>query len=1190
MFVQPKSDGRIRPLVDLRLRNQNTIKDHSPIPNQQVILNSVGRAKYRSKIDLSDAYFQTRVHPEDEKYNTIKTPFGAFACKIMLQGDTNAPATFMRVMEDTLSEYLGDFVWVYLDDILIFSETPSDHIRHVDLVCRKLKGAQLYASPKKSVFFADKLEILGHIIDDNGIHPAPEKIRKISDWTTPKNKKELERFNGIVNYVSQFLPHIATIAAPLTELTGKAEWEWTALHDAAFNQVKLAADDKRILTPLDYSNLADPIWLFTDASLTGTGAWVGQGPTPESAKPASFHSKKLTPTQTNYPTHQQEALAIVEAVKAFDHLLAGTKFTIVTDHQSLRYMMTQKSLGERQQRWANFLNRYEFEIQYRRGKTNYLADALSRLHEDNSSSTDLYLQDPTETTHNPPTITDDQYSAMVSSASSLEPMDDEQLTQASQLMNEVEEGELLSEQQQMPPITAEEPWTGTIYGGSLASYLTTRAQKRKQDREKAAELAESSSPPAGPEHASMSWTACYDDNCPVHLDDKLGENWFPKKRRRSTPSKRSSSSPPRTSPLGRVLESSPPPPGEQTLYPQDMPPTSPTADITSPISDTREIIPPPAADSLPDTGRAEEIVIAGQLLDVETTLLGSFKDAMLRGLRKDPLYQRALDSSKSGKHYWIADGILKVTTTSGPDATYIPEGRFEKGVSLREYILSTVHDRLGHFSAAKCYRYAIAFFWWPQMRSDFTLYIRSCDKCQKNKEPTTLPGGDPLTLPIPTEAYQSLAVDFAGPFPKSMNFESIFVIMDRFTSYTHLVPVTTNCTAAEAFELLQKTVFDIHGRPLSIVMDQDPRFTSRFFQQTMKSLSIEIWMATQYHHQTNGQVERRIRTIKQMMRNYVNKRQNDWCQALPKIAAAINGAPHESLGMSPYQALYGRPYRVLPPLTHSNTKVPAADDIIDNHEATRLEVEQALNHARFRQTVQAQKRRNPQPQWDIGQRVLIYGKAYNPPKGRSRKLQPRWFGPFAIKEFNEDTEDYKLDLGYRYRRQKPWFHVSVLKQYHENDDTKFPTRRFTRPEPMIIDNEPEWEVESILDHRTQQNRHEFLIHWKDFPTDDDSWEPIENLEGAQELIAEYWETNGEAGMPIPTISTHYVRQSWGPMEVSIRERQSQEDVSDFWDPYDDAEYESYDEDMGFNADELYGEDYFETGDLGEGNTLFWSKD
>src|SRR5437660_7465285 len=207
---------------------------------------------------------------------------------------------------------------------------------------------------------------------------------------------------------------------------------------------------------------------------------------------------------------------------------------------------------------------------------------------------------------------------------------------------------------------------------------------------------------------------------------------------------------------------------------------------------------------------------------MKNQLLGQYKPAMLQALCKDPLYIRALDSSKAGKHYYISDGILKVNTTTSKDMIYIPQGCLEGGISLWEFILQHVHDHLEHFSVAKCYLYAIAFFWWPQMRQDFNLYVCSCDQCQKNKEPTTLPVGDPLNLPIPTEAYQSLAVDFAGPFPKSEGFESIFVIMDRFTSFTHLVPVTTTITASETFDVLQKHIFNIHGRPLSIVMDQDP--------------------------------------------------------------------------------------------------------------------------------------------------------------------------------------------------------------------------------------------------------------------------------------------------------------------------------------------------------------------------------
>jgi hypothetical protein len=333
----------------------------------------------------------------------------------------------------------------------------------------------------------------------------------------------------------------------------------------------------------------------------------------------------------------------------------------------------------------------------------------------------------------------------------------------------------------------------------------------------------------------------------------------------------------------------------------------------------------------------------------------------------------------------------------------------------------------------------------------------------------------------------------------------------------------------------------------------------------MKTLGIEAWMATQYHHQTNGQVERRIRTIKQVMRNFVNKRQNNWFPALPKIAAAINGAPHESLGMSPYQALYGRPYRVIPPLIHSNTKIPAADEIIANHEATRREVELALNHARFRQTVQAQKKRGPQHNWQPGQRVLIYGKAYNPPQGRSRKLQPRWFGPFSIIQYDPETQNYKLDLGNRYKRQKPWFHSSVLKLYHENDEDKFPSRKFTRPEPLIINKEEEWEVSEILDHRLQQNRHEFLVRWKGYPPEDDSWEPLENLEGATEMVGEWWTANGQEE-EVPQISSHFIRQQWSPMSVSVQSMKLGEDPEGFWEPYSDEEYDSVEEEQ----------DYFET--------------
>jgi len=312
----------------------------------------------------------------------------------MMQGDMNVPATFVRVMEDLFHQELGEYVCVYIDNIFIFTNTIKDHIEHVTAVCDKLRNAGLYANPKKSMFFAEELKIVGYMIDQDGLHPAPEKIGSIIDWTKPKNQKELGHFNGMVNYISQFLHHAARITAPLTELTRKAEWLWTDRQYAAFEAVKGAAEKHQGLKPIDYT-ISDMLWLFTVASPTGSGAWAGQRPTRDATRPAAFHSRKLTPSQNAYPTYHQEALTIIADIPSFVYLLRDRCFTVVTDHESLTKWMTQKCLSERQQRWLTFLSQFDFEIEYQPTTENFLADYPSRIHEGNSNSIDIMLRDTT---------------------------------------------------------------------------------------------------------------------------------------------------------------------------------------------------------------------------------------------------------------------------------------------------------------------------------------------------------------------------------------------------------------------------------------------------------------------------------------------------------------------------------------------------------------------------------------------------------------------------------------------------------------------------------------------------------------------------------------------------------------------------------------------------------------------------
>jgi len=267
----------------------------------------------------------------------------------MMQEDMGAPGTFVRTMEDCFHDELGKNIRGYIDDIFVFSDTLEEHIIDVTNPCSKLENADYYANPKLRVFFATKLDILGHMIEDDGIHPAPKKIRTIMDWTRPANQKELQRFNGMVNYITQIISNIGTITAPVTVLSGNAEWLWTDLQKAAFEVVKRAADKDKVLRLIDY-NKPDMIWLFTDESHTGTGPWIGQGPTRDVVRPAAFHSRKLTPSQSNLLTHQQETLVITEAMEAFAPHLLYRQFTVVTDHESLTKPMTHKNLNGRQQR------------------------------------------------------------------------------------------------------------------------------------------------------------------------------------------------------------------------------------------------------------------------------------------------------------------------------------------------------------------------------------------------------------------------------------------------------------------------------------------------------------------------------------------------------------------------------------------------------------------------------------------------------------------------------------------------------------------------------------------------------------------------------------------------------------------------------------------------------------------------
>lgn len=377
----PKKDGRLRTVVDCRQRNDNTVKDVTPLPDQEVIREDMARAKFRSKIDLVDAYEQIRVKPEDVHKTAFSTIAGTYISNIMQQGDCNAPATFQRLMTFIFRDCIGRFMHVYLDDIFIFTNSIEEHEQCLRIVFERLRKHQLYLKWSKCELYAQKVDCLGHIIDNQGIHPDEDKLSRIRDWRTPRNYNDIQRFVGLVNYVANFLPNISMYTGPLMSMTQNgAAFFWRPLHQRCFEMIKQLCCKTPILQPIQPAT-KEPIWVICDASKSGIGAMYGQGPTWDKCKPAGFMSRKFTVAQHNYAVHELETLAILEALMKWEDKLVGYEIHIITDHKALEFFKTQNSLSHRQRRWMDFLSRFQFDITYVKGELNKIADCLSRYYE-----------------------------------------------------------------------------------------------------------------------------------------------------------------------------------------------------------------------------------------------------------------------------------------------------------------------------------------------------------------------------------------------------------------------------------------------------------------------------------------------------------------------------------------------------------------------------------------------------------------------------------------------------------------------------------------------------------------------------------------------------------------------------------------------------------------------------------------
>ncbi|XP_068208712.1 uncharacterized protein [Palaemon carinicauda] len=382
-----KKNGKFRLCTDYRKINNLTIKDSYPLPRIQDIIDQVSNSTYLTQIDLLKGYYQIKLTETAKEISSFITPFGLFSYNVMPFGLANAPATFQRVMSLILQDL--EKVFVYLDDIIIASDTWVNHIQKIKEVFSRLKQHGLTINLAKSNFCKGQVSYLGHRVGSGKVLPHDANISAITSYPVPTTKQELKRFLGMVGYYSKFSPNFSPFTGPLFALTSsKVNFSWSQQHDQIFNQLKTYLSSPPILMA---PNLTKPFYLQTDASDLGYGGILLQHPAPITTitgnlppladlLPVSYSSGRFMGSQLNWPTVEKELFAIVATIQRYEIYVDGQDTIYVySDHSPLSHLHRSTTLNPKLLRWSYILSAHNIQVIAISGRENIVADSLSRI-------------------------------------------------------------------------------------------------------------------------------------------------------------------------------------------------------------------------------------------------------------------------------------------------------------------------------------------------------------------------------------------------------------------------------------------------------------------------------------------------------------------------------------------------------------------------------------------------------------------------------------------------------------------------------------------------------------------------------------------------------------------------------------------------------------------------------------------
>lgn len=1073
IFFVPKKGGKLRLCVDYRGLNAITKKDRTPIPLIHEILDRLSSAKIFTKLDLKDAYHRIRIREGDEWKTAFRTRYGHFEYLVMPFGLANAPATWQSHIEKVLKGLVDVICIVYMDDILIFSENPKDHEKHVRLVLQRLRDAKLYINLDKCNFNQDTVGYLGFIVGPEGIRMEEERVAAIANWCPPVSVKDIQVFLGFTGFYRRFIKNYAKIAAPLTDLLRGQPVHMFAMTTAAmraFEELKNAFTIAPLLKHYD-PNL--PIRVETDASGRALGAVISQKHG-DLWHPIAFLSRKLSPAEANYDTADAEFLAIVEAFRTWRHYLAYTQHPVlvVTDHLNLKYLETKK-LRPRQIRWVQELAAFDFVIEWREGHRNP-ADPLSRR---------------PDHFHNPSSIrsqSDDNPTKFPGQDNPKETLQDlDEVSVYEEACTHFIEKFRVAALRMVPATRSSLP-------------LADPAPARRRGQGNVSPVPEDKCSPESSSVwggnsicRSISLLPCVlqrpQNVCdPARVDERHRELLLPYvyyRQGETLPGGREQS----TICEGGTVRAREPADG---VWGCDS--ATGGAVGESSIAET--------AANCARVARLTEVARGRASEPAHELLLPPMLDHILSLQRRDAFVvsgqwrQRRSTRNPAEEHPFSVgpDGLLRYMRR-----VYVPPDP-----AVRRELMTLFHDgpMAGHLGQAKTYKRIAKYYYWDSLRKDVGKHVKYCAICQRTKARRHLPYGQLHPLPPPSQPWEEITLDFITDLPASPDIsgklcDSLLVVVDRFTKVTRFIPVNKTITADGLATVLLHYIFCVYGLPLGIVSDRSSLITSHFWATLSQLLNFKRRLSTANHPQTDGQTERLNQAIEHYMRVFCAYEQNDWADKVAMAEFVYNSAVHATLGISPYEALYGFQPRGPPDIEAALRPpiVPTAQDRVKTLKEERAKIPELLRQAQTWQKKWYDARHKPK-EFKVGDRVLLSTK-YLRQKRPARKFCDKYIGPFPIIRVSKSGLAYELDLPKKYRMHHT-FPVSVLEEHH-----RLPGKSPSPEAPDLVEKDM-YEVEAIIGHKGTHRRRWYKIRWKDYPPEEDTWVLKRNINAA-ELLKEY---------------------------------------------------------------------------------------